>query len=91
MESDDPRTKSAEDSASQPPDSEDSWSFPGQSRFIGPYRILRLLGEGGMGLVFEAEQRSGIRRRVALKVMKPGLNADQVLARFEAELTCPQW
>jgi len=52
---------------------------------IGPYRILRLLGEGGMGLVYEAEQRVELRRRVALKVMKPGLDAKDVLARFEAE------
>ena len=52
---------------------------------VGPYRILRLLGEGGMGLVYEAEQRAEVRRRVALKVMKPGLNAEEVLARFESE------
>jgi non-specific serine/threonine protein kinase/serine/threonine-protein kinase len=52
---------------------------------IGPYRILRLLGEGGMGLVYEAEQRVTMRRRVAVKVMKPGLDTKDVIARFEAE------
>ena len=52
---------------------------------IGPYRILRILGEGGMGLVYEAEQRMTVRRRVALKVMKPGLDTKEVIARFEAE------
>lgn len=54
-------------------------------RSIGPYRILRLLGEGGMGLVYEAEQRTELRRRVALKVLRPGVNTRDVLARFEAE------
>lgn len=52
---------------------------------IGTYRILQLLGEGGMGIVYEAEQTEPVVRRVALKVMKPGLDTKQVLARFEAE------
>ena len=52
---------------------------------IGPYRIRQRLGEGGMGEVFEAEQEKPIRRRVALKVIKRGLETRQVLARFEAE------
>ncbi len=52
---------------------------------IGTYRILQILGEGGMGLVYEAEQTEPVVRRVALKVMKPGLDTRQVLARFEAE------
>jgi len=82
---DEPRTDSADDLAPHPSESENSRSFPGHPESIGPYRILRLLGEGGMGLVYEAEQRAEVRRRVALKVMRPGLNADQVLARFEAE------
>src|SRR5262245_17147652 len=52
---------------------------------IGPYRLLEQSGEGGMGLVFMAEQSGPIRRRVALKVLKPGIDTKQVVARFEAE------
>ncbi len=52
---------------------------------IGSYRLLHKLGEGGMGEVFEAEQRSPVERRVALKVIKPGLGLEGVLARFESE------
>ncbi len=52
---------------------------------IGPYRIMQLLGEGGMGLVYQAEQLSPIRRRVALKLLKPGMDSQKVLARFELE------
>jgi YD repeat-containing protein len=52
---------------------------------IGAYRVVRRLGEGGMGLVYFAEQSVPIRREVALKVMKPGMNSRQVLARFESE------
>ena len=53
--------------------------------WIGPYKLLQQLGEGGMGVVFMAEQTEPVRRRVALKVIKPGLDSAQVLARFEAE------
>jgi non-specific serine/threonine protein kinase/serine/threonine-protein kinase len=52
---------------------------------IGPYLILRPLGEGGMGTVFLAEQQEPVRRHVALKLVKPGLDTKEVLARFEAE------
>jgi len=52
---------------------------------IGPYRILQLLGQGGMGLVYEAEQLEPVRRRVALKVIKAGMDSDEVVARFDAE------
>jgi serine/threonine protein kinase/tetratricopeptide (TPR) repeat protein len=52
---------------------------------IGHYRPLRKLGEGGMGVVYEAEQREPIQRRVALKLIKWGLATKDVLARFEAE------
>ena len=51
---------------------------------IGRYRIVRLIGEGGMGAVYEAEQDQP-RRTVALKVVKPGMDSRQVLARFNAE------
>jgi serine/threonine protein kinase len=52
---------------------------------IGPYKLLEQLGEGGMGLVFVAEQERPIKRRVALKLIKPGMDSRQVIARFEAE------
>jgi serine/threonine protein kinase/tetratricopeptide (TPR) repeat protein len=52
---------------------------------IGPYKLMEQVGEGGMGLVFVAEQQQPIRRKVALKVIKPGMDTRQVVARFEAE------
>src|SRR5262245_28024431 len=51
---------------------------------IGRYRILRLVGEGGMGVVYEAEQ-DALRRTVALKIIKPGLASPELLRRFEQE------
>lgn len=55
---------------------------PGQ---FGPYRIIGTLGEGGFGEVFLAEQETPVKRRVALKLIKPGLGSREILARFEAE------
>jgi eukaryotic-like serine/threonine-protein kinase len=52
---------------------------------IGPYKLLEQIGEGGMGVVFMAEQTQPLRRRVALKLLKLGLETRQVVARFEAE------
>jgi serine/threonine protein kinase len=52
---------------------------------IGPYKLLKQIGEGGFGMVFLAEQQEPIRRQVALKILKPGMDSKQVLARFEAE------
>ena len=52
---------------------------------IGPYRLVKKLGEGGYGIVYLAEQTEPLRRRVALKVIKPGMDTRQVIARFEAE------
>src|SRR5262245_53821108 len=52
---------------------------------IGPYRILQRIGEGGFGSVFEAEQAHPVRRRVALKIIKLGMDTELVIARFEAE------
>jgi serine/threonine protein kinase len=57
----------------------------GPGTVIGPYKLLEQIGEGGMGLVFMAEQTRPVRRRVALKVLKPGMDTRQVVARFEAE------
>jgi len=52
---------------------------------LGPYRLLEVIGIGGFGVVWLAEQREPIRRRVALKVIKPGMDSAAVIARFEAE------
>ena len=52
---------------------------------IGPYKLLQQIGEGGMGTVYMAEQTHPVRRLVALKVIKPGMDSRQVVARFEAE------
>jgi serine/threonine protein kinase/Flp pilus assembly protein TadD len=52
---------------------------------IGLYKLLEQIGEGGFGVVFMAEQQQPVRRKVALKVLKPGMDTRQVVARFEAE------
>jgi eukaryotic-like serine/threonine-protein kinase len=57
----------------------------GPGTVIGRYKLLEQIGEGGFGVVFMAEQIEPIRRRVALKIVKPGMDTKQVVARFEAE------
>jgi serine/threonine protein kinase/tetratricopeptide (TPR) repeat protein len=52
---------------------------------VGPYKLLQKIGEGGMGTVYMAEQEHPVRRRVALKIIKPGMDSTHVIARFEAE------
>ena len=52
---------------------------------VGPYTLREKIGEGGFGLVFVADQTKPVRRRVALKIIKPGMESREVLARFEAE------
>jgi len=52
---------------------------------IGPYQLIERIGEGGFGVVFMAEQTHPMRRTVALKILKPGMDTRQVIARFEAE------
>jgi len=52
---------------------------------IGSYKLLEQIGEGGMGLVYMAAQQQPVRRLVALKLIKPGMDSKQVIARFEAE------
>jgi serine/threonine protein kinase len=52
---------------------------------IGPYKLLEKIGEGGMGVVYMAEQERPVRRKVALKIVKPGMDSAQVVGRFEAE------
>jgi len=76
-----------------PPDERISSSAPGPDGSgafapadrIGPYRILKELGQGGMGLVYIAEQTEPVRRRVALKIIKAGMDTREVVARFAAE------
>ncbi|HBE70330.1 MAG TPA: hypothetical protein DDW52_19450 [Planctomycetaceae bacterium] len=58
---------------------------PNTPHSIGPYRILQKIGEGGHGLVFMAAQRTPIQRKVAVKLIKPGMESKTILARFEAE------
>jgi WD40 repeat protein/serine/threonine protein kinase len=67
------------DAAEQAPSPE----VPGA--FVGPYKLLEQIGEGGFGVVLMAEQTRPVRRKVALKVLKPGMDTRQVVARFEAE------
>ncbi len=57
----------------------------GPGTVIGPYKLLEQIGEGGMGVVYMAEQTQPVRRKVALKIIKPGMDTRQVIARFEAE------
>ncbi|MFO0955976.1 MAG: serine/threonine-protein kinase [Isosphaeraceae bacterium] len=63
--------------ANAPPEHPGGW--------IGPYRLIDMIGEGGMGTVYLAEQDRPVRRQVALKAIKPGMDSRQVIARFEAE------
>ncbi len=68
-----------------PAPSEVSSSVEAVGSVIGPYKLLQQIGEGGMGVVFLAEQTQPVQRKVALKLIKAGLDSGQVLARFEAE------
>jgi serine/threonine protein kinase len=88
-----PLSRSALDSRTEPyplrpPDEAETFTAPGDGSVvpetIGPYRVLSPLGEGGMGVVYLAEQQTP-HRRVALKVIKAGMDTRQVVARFEAE------
>ncbi len=63
----------------------DGPQIDGPGTKIGRYELLSLIGEGGMGLVYLAEQKEPVKRRVALKIIKPGMDSRQVIARFEAE------
>src|SRR5262245_27750014 len=60
-------------------------AIEGPGSVLGPYRLLQAIGEGGMGTVFMAEQTLPVRRMIAVKVIKAGMDSRQVLARFEAE------
>src|SRR5262249_45500398 len=60
-------------------------AMEGPETVIGPYKLLEQIGEGGMGVVYMAEQTKPVRRKVELKIIKPGMDTRQVIARFEAE------
>jgi tetratricopeptide (TPR) repeat protein len=60
-------------------------SGEGVGAVLGPYKLVELIGEGGFGLVYLAQQQQPVRRKVAVKVLKPGMDTRQVIARFEAE------
>src|SRR5207245_2235966 len=70
-------------------DGETQWAAPspaeGPGATVGPYKLLQQIGEGGFGVVFMAEQQAPVRRKVALKIVKAGMDTRQVIARFEAE------
>jgi serine/threonine protein kinase len=63
----------------------DAHAGEGPGMIIGPYKLMEQIGEGGMGLVYVAEQQHPVRRKVALKIIKPGMDSRAVIARFEAE------
>jgi len=67
------------------PTTEPDFTDEPENQEIGPYRLVKKIGEGGMGLVYEAEQFEPIRRRVALKMVKHGMATDEFIARFESE------
>ncbi len=60
----------------------DSFEHPDR---IGPYHVIQVLGEGGMGVVYEVEQKEPVRRRVAVKMMKVGMDTKEVVGRFDTE------
>src|SRR5262245_30007765 len=68
-----------------PPESGAHSGGEGPGTVIGPYKILQTIGEGGFGSVYMADQERPVRRRVALKIIKLGMDTRQVIARFEAE------
>src|SRR5436190_3637126 len=80
---------SAEDRSTPSPDAESTLVVPSVTEKagdkIGRYKLLQKIGEGGWGIVYMAEQTEPVRRRVALKILKPGMDTRQVIARFEAE------
>jgi len=85
-----PETQDTGGSSNSPDPSVFAWTTPTPAEVelgdrIGPYRLDRLLGQGGFGMVYLAQQLEPVRRRVALKLIKPGMDSRQVLARFAHE------
>jgi eukaryotic-like serine/threonine-protein kinase len=66
-------------------------AIEGEGDMCGPYKLIRKLGEGGFGLVWLAQQEKPLRRTVALKVIKAGMDSAEVLARFDAEKQALSW
>jgi eukaryotic-like serine/threonine-protein kinase len=75
----------AADSPARQPTLDDPGALPSGGGRMGPYLLRRVLGEGGMGIVWEADQEEPVRRRVALKCIRIGMDSGQFLARFESE------
>jgi serine/threonine protein kinase/tetratricopeptide (TPR) repeat protein len=69
----------------QPTTGDDGPPYKRPGTIIGPYKLLQQIGEGGMGTVFMAEQTEPVQRKVALKIIRPGMDKRQVITRFEAE------
>ena len=84
-----PLDSTAEFDKVPPPPSNSSSTLPlsaeDSTTYIGSYKLLQQIGEGGFGLVYMAEQEQPVKRRVALKIIKPGMDTRNVIARFEAE------
>ena len=74
----------AEETVVLAPNQQASSDLP-QLREIGPYKLLEQIGQGGFGTVYMAEQTAPVRRKVAVKILKPGMDSSEVIARFEAE------
>jgi WD40 repeat protein/serine/threonine protein kinase len=86
MPPDEPTASTGDPPAPSPRAERDATADPMPGATVaGRYRVLGVIGEGGFGLVYEAEQIAPVRRRVALKILKPGMDSRAILARFEAE------
>src|SRR5262245_40959538 len=68
-----------------PPGANASSAPPSTSTMVGPYRLVERIGEGGFGIVYRAEQQEPVRREVAIKIIRHGMESSQIIARFEAE------
>jgi serine/threonine protein kinase/WD40 repeat protein len=79
------RSHRHEDSFLQPEVTTDEPAAERPGTVIGPYKLIEQVGEGGMGTVWMAQQTEPVKRLVAMKVIKPGMDSKQVIARFEAE------
>jgi tetratricopeptide (TPR) repeat protein/serine/threonine protein kinase len=77
----DPSLEGAGEAQAERPEAQ----LEGPGTIIGPYKLIQQIGEGGMGTVFMAHQAEPVKRIVALKIIKPGMDSKQVVARFEAE------